>query len=263
MSADVLERVVRTTPGANGLAVIITNDNYSRSPPRLKLANLPGAARDGLALKQALSGLKFAVHLARNISTDALRGLVYGISCLRYHMVKDYCCIIFIFAGHGCEGDYLYMPDGGTVQVGTDIVNPLVPENSVDIGSIPKVFLIDACRGTEDTKVVFVPRGSLDSSEARGGSLIHRIKVAARGEYLLAYSTMPRHKAYEIPGEGGVWLSTLARLLNERQHLQSFESLLTKVNEELKEKLQGAMNFQQPERYSRINGFISLDPNSR
>lgn len=261
--SSVVENVVRARPGAHGLAVIVANDDYSQSPPHLRLENLPGAARDGQALSQALGGLNFAVHLVKNISRHALMQLVHEMSRLRYHMVKDYCCILFVFAGHGCEGDYLYMPSGEKVQVAGEVVGPLVPASSQEIGNIPKVFLIDACRGSGDTDTVLVPRSSLAGGGARGGTLIDRIRVAAEGEYLLAYSTLPRRKAYEVPGKGGVWLSTLARLINERQHLQSFEGLLTKVNEEVKGRLQGEKSFQQPERYSRINGFICLDPRGK
>ena len=259
MSSSPVERVVRAIPGAIGLAVIITNEDYTSSPPALGLVSLPGAARDGQVLSQALTRLNFAVHHVRNTSHHALRQVVYEISHLKYHMVRDYRCIMFVYAGHGCEGDLLYMPEGARVHLGEEIITPLLPGSANDIGGIPKVFLIDACRGSKDTDTVFVPRGIRLNN--RGGSLMERVKVTAMGEYLLAYSTMPRHKAFEVERQGGVWLSTLARLLNERRYLDSLENLLTKVNEEIQERLQGTGNFQQPEKYSRINKIISLDPN--
>ena len=253
---------VQRTPGATGLAVIITND-YADSPPEPKLSKLPGTNKDGEALSRALTGLTFAVHWRKNVDEVDLKTIVNEISRLDYSTVKDYCCILFIFAGHGREGDSLFMRNGSTIHVIEDIINPLVPENAMDIGTIPKAFLIDACRGKEKTGTVLVPRGGADI-ESRGGDLIDRLKVAGKGGYLLAYSTLPSHKAYESKDEGGVWLSMIAKFLEERKHLESLETLLTKANEELGEWLQhGKHTFQQPERYSRINKIICLDPNGK
>lgn len=76
---------------------------------------------------------------------------------------------------------------------------------------------------------------------------------------MLAYSNLPMHRAYENPHSGGVWLSTLARLLREKRHLSSVDNLLKVVNWELKRRM-GDSQFQQPEILSMLDQNICLDP---
>ena len=258
MAVDPIKTAVLKNPEATGLALIITNDDYSKCRPQ---NNLPGTARDGEALKTALTELNFAVHWKQNASEKDLKGLINEISRLEFKMVQKYCCVMVVFAGHGNEGDILCMTDGTKVHIGADIVDPLLPGRAKDIGAIPKVFLIDACRGGGTTETVLVPRSSSSPDPGpRGGDLVEQVKIAGKGEYILAYSTIPQHKAYEIE-KGGIWLSTLVKFLDERQYLENLDTLLTMVSKKIKENLQSMEYFQQPQKVSTLNDIISLDPN--
>lgn len=261
-----VQRAICATQGAIGLVVIISND-YStpRSPGSEHLSELKGTLQDGKALSQAFAALRFAVCWERNVTGAMLCRIISEMRNLKFSLVKDYRCIMFIFAGHGCEGDYLWMQDGSKLQIYIDVVTPLLPKSAKVIGNIKKVFLIDACRGERETQTILVPRSSslpTGASETRGGSLLESVKVCEEGNFLIAYSTMPMHKAYEDNRTGGVWLSTLARLLNERRSLFCLDYLLTEVNEEMMARMQDSTKCQQPEKYSTLNGHIILDPNS-
>ena len=247
--------------GATGLVVIITNDYSStpRIPGSEDLPELKGTLHDGHMLSSAFTGLGFAVCWQRNVSGHAMVAIITELKNLKFSDMKGYGSIIFVFAGHGCEGDYLWMQDRTKIQI-SNVVDPLLPKNAQQIASIKKAFLIDACRGKQTTETVVVPRSS-SPPDTRGGSLMDVMKVCGDGNFLLAYSTLPMHKAYENPGSGGVWLSTVARLLSERRYLFSLECLLTEVNEEMMGKMQGqGSSSQQPEKLSRLNGHINLDP---
>lgn len=255
--AETVPSATQRNPGAIGLAVIITND-YSNGPAveALGLGRLEGALLDGRSLSIAFTELKFAVCWVKNADNHSLGRLMYELRNLRYSSAKNYRCILFIFAGHGCEGDQLVMQDGHRLRVVHDIIDPLLPKNSAEIGKIPKVFLIDACRGRGVTPTTFVPRSPND----RGGNLLGMQEVAQEGGFMLAYSTLPMHKAYEDPHSGGLWLSTLARLLRKKDRfLCSVENLLTQVNVELSVRMRGP-HFQQPEKLSRLNAIICLNP---
>ena len=245
-------------PGATGLIVIVTND-YSNLPAAAagggSLPKLKGAHLDGESLSGAFRELGFAVCWMENVVKHSLQGIMWELRNLKFSSVQKYRCIIFVFAGHGCEGDNLIMQDGSKFQVVQDIIDPLLPKNSKEIGSIQKIFLIDACRGEGTTQTVFVPR----SASHRGGSLIGSEEVAQEGGFMLAYSTLPMHKAYEDPRHGGLWFSTLAKLLREKRHLCSIENLLTAVNKEMKARM-GGSQFQQPEKVVRLNEIICLNP---
>lgn len=251
--AGLVESVIRKTAGAIGLAVIITND-YSTGGGSVE--QLKGTERDGQALSNAFTALRFAVCWEKNVPGSILAGIISEISHLKYDLVKDYECMIFIFAGHGCEGDYLLMQDCRKLQIMDDIVTPLLPKNARLIGGIKKAFLIDACRGKQETQTQVVPRSSSNPGEAsksRGGSSVELKRVPSEGNFLIAYSTMPLHRAYEESNKGGVWLSTVAQLLKERKHLNSLESLLAEANDRMPQ-----FRSQQSERLSRV-GLISLE----
>jgi hypothetical protein len=190
--------------------------------------------------------------------------MVAEIRNLKFHQVKDFCGIIFVFAGHGGEGDYLWMQDGTKLQIIRDVIDPLLPKNAKEVGNIKKAFLIDACRGEQPTQTTVMLRSSYDP-ELRGleWSLVDAMKMHGGGNFLIAHSTLPMLKAYENTGSGGVWLSTLAELLSQKKYLFSLEYLLTAVNEEMVKKMQGSSfqqpEFQQPEKWSRLDGHLSLE----
>ena len=238
--------------------VIITNDYSStpRIPGSEDLPELRGTVHDGHMLSSAFTSLGFAVCWQRNVSGHAMASIIAELRNLKFSDVKGYGSIIFVFTGHGCEGDYLWMQDGSKIQI-RNVVDPLLPKNAQQIATIKKAFLIDACRGKQTTETVVCSC----PPDARGGSLMDVMEVCGDGNFLIAYSTLPIHKAYENPGSGGVWLSTVARLLSERRSLFSLECLLTEVNEEMMGEMQGqGSSSQQPEKLSRLNGHINLDP---
>lgn len=171
---------------------------------------------------------------------------------------------MFIFAGHGCEDDELYMQDWNRVELVKDIVSPLLPGHCKELGNIPKVFLIDACRGTLPTKTTLSPRGSSAQKEAtldRGGRVMVMNLIPENGNFLLARSTLSEHKAYEDKQSGGLWLSHLAEVLTDLKEKMSMDDILSKVNENLLKRQQALReSFQQPIKESTLNRILYLEP---
>lgn len=256
---SVLEVVIGKKDFA-GLAVLITN-NYLTAE---KLETLPGAERDGQKLSKAFERFNFAVHWVKNVTSPELHEIIREMKSLKYNKVKDYSCILFVFAGHGCETDELYMQDGMKVNPMEEVIGPLLPGECKELGDIPKVFLIDACRGSMKTNNALIPRGSSGQEEAvvdRGGKVMDMSVTPAEGNFLLARSTMPMHKAYEDKKDGGMWFSVLADYLSELEKKTSIDDILTKVNEKLLEMLQDRTEYtQQPEKLSRLNRLAMLEP---
>jgi len=112
-----------------------------------------------------------------------------------------------------------------------------------------------------------VPRGSGKETEPKvvekGVTEEQDSRVTPEGNYLIAYSTMPEHKSYELQGKGGIWMTTLADKLCTSH--DSIEDILTMVNEEMREKYQkaGQPPMQQPEKKSRLNKRLFLFPGGR
>ena len=199
-----------------GLAVIVTNE-YNNYPDD----QLPGMETDGQAMEDAFESLGFATLWKRNISSEDMKVLVKSVvKYFQDNPPTEHYVVAFVFSGHGNEGDLLYGEDGRNVHLNSEIVEPLAAEHA--IGNIPKLFFIDACRGESELKpVVRLRRKSA------------RELITAKGNYYVAYSTIPKHVAYasDDPNSGSPWMQILAKNLKESE--ESISNIMETTSKEL------------------------------
>ena len=159
---------------------------------------------------------------------------------------EKYKRLVFMFAGHGARKWKINADDDREINVMDEIVEPLVNIGrlySKTLKKIPKIFLIDACRGpmidSGDGKVTHMRNQS--SRAHRGDENPH---MPLRGNYLLAYSTMEN-----MLSSDGNWTRILLDILN-RNPEESLCNNLTEVSSQLATKAQGVSDdkchFQQP-----------------
>ena len=255
-----IRKTILREPEANGLAIIISNDYWSSS----HFKTLKGAYKDGKNMCQAFKYLKFATHWEPNVTIQRLMELIYDAAHYDlYHLLENYKCIAFVFAGHGGTMDHIYMQDDTPVSI-TDIVQQFLPKSAPHIATLPKLFLIDACRGTKVINPVLIPRGSAEIPQGnvveRGVTELLSSRLPPEGNCLIAYSTMPEHMSYEQSGEGSIWITILAEMLCTSH--ASIDDILTAVNGKMMEKYQTLLQcpMQQPEKISRLNKVLVLNP---
>jgi ribosomal protein L19 len=175
-------------PTARGLGIVITNDyiGTQNSP-------LHGTCKDGYGLLELLVDSDFIVVWLHNVDRQAISDIMDEVKSLEEHenreSIQKYECILFAFSGHGLNNKYIVMQDTNTVNVETDILQPLLPSSIRKFGEIPKVLLIDACRGSLEAATVST-KLFLD--------VITKDTIPAEGNYLLACATMPGHVSYMI-----------------------------------------------------------------
>ena len=252
---------IRNKPKASGLAVIVSNA-YGTTPG---LQVLNGTTEDGKLMTSAFKFLNFATLWRQNVTEHELMQLLSEVS--HYHNYPEsYKCIAFVFSGHGLDANHLYMQDGSLITVNS-IVEALLPRLAPQIGSIPKLFFIDACRGKRvlSNEAVIVPRhggisGIVQETLQRGVS-DETLHVPPKGNFLVAYSTMPEYQSYEVKGKGGVWMTSLAERL--RTSSDSVQDILSEVNKDLMQMFQEPETralMTQPEYISRLHGKLYLWP---
>ena len=223
-------------------------------------------------MKKAFEALEFDVCWKENVKQNDIQRLWGEIRSLKFESVKHYECMAFIFSGHGePEGrdGKLIMQDDTKIDICEDFIAPVLPGNAKEMGDIPKLFFIDACRGEKATETVDVPirqgatgKGSpsnADSATAsrKGCYKIDLQKVPAEGSLLIAYSTLPGCKSNEYTEVGSLWLEFLAKQLQVNP--ASIEDLLTDVNEELLDYCgKRNLELQQPEKLARLNRRLHL-----
>lgn len=257
-----LTAVVNANPRAKGLAIVITNDYIGCPTFPHKLDELLGTIRDGENFTRTFKSLNFVVHWEHNVNKERLGQIMFEAKHLKHKVVKEYKCVLLVFSGHGRTGNYVYMQDHKEVSISNDLIAPLLPKSAPEMGSIPKLFFIDACRGSKTTKSVLVPRGksssSTEHSPSRGSLDLATINIPEEGNILVAYSTMPEYRSYEEEDAGGIWLSILAKKIRESPGV-SILDVLTEVNEELVDRSQSERcNIQQPEQVNRLNKKVVL-----
>ena len=192
---DAVAEAVDKVDNPRGLAVVVTNE-YKNFPGDHR----PGMKTDGQAMEDAFKSLGFATLWKPNKSSEEMKVLVKSVvKYFQDNPPPTHYVVAFVFSGHGGEGDLLIGEDNENVHLNSEIVQPLAEER--EIGNIPKLFFINACRGLNE----LVALGRRSAREL----------ITAKGNYYVAYSTIPKHVAYTSgdPNSGSAWMQILAKNL--------------------------------------------------
>ena len=220
-----LNDLVAAKPSANGLAIIVANEGSCRPDHN----HLSGAVKDLGAITKAFETLKFATVPIGNAFGQDIINIVDAAAHYRSYPAS-YRRLAFVFSGHGDHG-CIYASDM-EINLQKYIFDPWMPMNSPDLAKIPKLFFLDACRGSGVDQGMPIIQ-CYGAPVAKGG------RSPLYGNYLLAYATMPTMQAFEQPAAGGYWMQHLARELQSNGNIEcSLNDILTKVNHSVLEEME-------------------------
>ena len=226
--------LVQQMPTKRGLAIIITND-YS-ADTAVKLSRLRGPQRDGARMQTVFNQLNIATYWKHNVGLGKLMQVFYDVAHLG-RWPRSYESISFVFSGNGLSTGQIYLQDGSLMHV-QEMINFLLPKQAPNIGTIPKLFFIDACCGPNDIQAVVVPRRTGQHAQSdilRHDTTDETVFIPPTGNTLVAYSTTSNFKAHETPS-GGIWMQALAsKLLTSKQ---AIGTVLIEVRSDLHKKYQ-------------------------
>ena len=221
-----------------GVAFIVSN-NYDCTP---KLDTLKGTHKDAEKIVRVFTQLRYEVIVRKNLKRDELVTFISEAASLPY--TPSYKRLVFTFSGHGMAGEKLYdhfgRPRGNAggricTQEGEEIeiesiIDQFKPDKYPALGRMARLFFFDVCRGAkEDRGVRLQPRGIVME---RGGQFIVPERVSKDGNILVAYSTLPDHKAYERLS-GSLWVDLLTEAILKQN--DDISVILTDVNSRLGE----------------------------
>ena len=140
--------------------------------------------------------------------------------------------LVFAFSGHGDSKNIIISHDRGRLSVKKDILPYFVSHRN--IYDIPKIFFIDACRGSyELTKMAY--------------TIVDKVKGESHkeGNYLIAYATIDGHVSHD-----GRWMQNLALKIENEVNVP-----LSKILDDLSRDVRRRQGHdQQPEYVSRLRG---------
>lgn len=203
-----------------GLAVLVTCD-YKGTPDELS-----GTDLDAQEMRKTFEQFNYDIIQLQNkqATKDAVTALVKQLSLYMgkytgatHNGDGKVKAIIFAFAGHGMDRNRIIANDGKELAL-REIVEPLVKCKKIGYicDKIPKLFLIDACRGRELLRV-------------REMSDVTNIN----GNFRMDYATI---QGYAVSDEH-TWMSPLACMLrNPSMSDETYQNVVAKVNEEVYKK---------------------------
>ena len=246
----------------SGRAFIVSNDYDCAA----NFDKLKGTHKDAERMAQAFEHLGYDVISRSNLMYGELINFISEAAASPY--APSHKRLVFIFSGHGMNGDKLFdehgrhrgttggklcSQEGRTIEI-ENILDQFKPDKNPALGRMARLFFIDACRGSEEDIGVTLPLRTRGMFE-KGGQFLVPDRVPKDGNILVAYSTLPNHKAYE-KSDGGLWMKLLAEAVMTQN--DDITVVLTEVSSRLKKQCQSYPAFQTPQCINQLTERINF-----
>ena len=196
---------------------------------------LLGTKVDTEEMKITFTALNYVIKQLVNPTKAELKELLQEVSSTlgTYHMKREVAedkVIIFAFSGHGTSvgtAEKLYANDAQMLDLKEEIIRPFTKHKSVF--HVPKLFLIDACRGAQRLISKGDGGGAGDEVVEKADEEVYFEKGVEHvlGNYCIDYATIPHHVSYATPGKGSMWMPKLACALREQN--DSYQNIAANV----------------------------------
>ncbi|KAF4112841.1 caspase-22 isoform X2 [Onychostoma macrolepis] len=209
--------VYKMDSNPRGLCVIINNENFGT--PKKKRN---GSQKDVDALKALFECLGFLVEVEKDKTADQIKALMAKYSNDPRHEDCFVCCVMSHGNKTGVQGS-----DGKICPL-NDITSPFDGVNCSALIAKPKVFFIQACRGSEMQSKVVVT----DDADASPGNVSY--SIAKDSDFLIVQSTVEGYYSIRDPSSGSWFIQSLCDQLKEgSEQGQDILTILTNVNNDV------------------------------
>ncbi|XP_075412948.1 caspase-3 [Tenrec ecaudatus] len=196
-----------------GLCIIINNKNFHSST---KMAPRSGTDVDAAELRKTFGTLKYEVRNKNDLSREEMVMLMRGVSEEDHSRRSSFVCVLL---SHGDEG-VIYGTDG-PVDL-KKLTRFFRGDNCRSLAGKPKLFIIQACRGTD------LDCGIETDSAIDDDMTCQKIPVEA--DFLYAYSTAPGYYSWRNSKDGSWFIQSLCAVLQQCAHKLELMHILTRVN---------------------------------
>ncbi|XP_018421176.1 PREDICTED: caspase-3-like [Nanorana parkeri] len=196
-----------------GLCVIVNNKNFH---PSTRMGMRNGTDVDALKLKNTFKSLGYTVQIYNDLKCHDIFELLKKVAEDDHSKRSSFICALL---SHGEEGYFFGVDDSMPIKQLTSLFRG---DRCKSLAGKPKLFFIQACRGTELDSGVETDSGSGSQEET------HKIPVEA--DFLYAYSTVPGYYSWRNTVNGSWFIQSLCDMLKSHHKQLELIQILTCVN---------------------------------
>ena len=209
--------------------MIINNTDFKNGK------NLPGGDKDEQDLFQLFFSLRFKVKIHRNLIANEMVHKVES-----YSKLEHTGAFFLIILSHGTmvkEGQAIVGTDNKTVMM-KDIESFFHATKCPTLHQVPKIFMIDACRGNQQERAYSEPQFH-DTSRLvpkSAGQNTHNRRSAKldTSNFLLVYASTHGHVAYSTE-RGSLLTQTFIEVTNEAADDKTITEIIREVKARVQE----------------------------
>lgn len=205
--------------GKVGRCIIINNKNFDE---RTGMCIRNGTDKDAGDLQRCFKNLGFDVTVYNDRSCEEMERLLQNVAQQNH---SDSACFACILLSHGEEGQ-IFGTDGAMAI--KSLTTLFRGDKCKSLVGKPKLFFIQACRGSEFDEGIQTDSGPANDSMETDAN--PRYKIPVEADFLFAYSTVPGYYSWRNPGRGSWFVQALCSVLNEHGKQLEIMQILTRVN---------------------------------
>lgn len=202
-----------------GKCIIINNKNFARETG-MGIRN--GTDKDAGDLQECFRNVGFDVTVYNDLCCDDMEKKLCEAASENHSEAACFACVLL---SHGEEG-LIYGTDKPMAI--KDLTSLFRGDKCQSLVGKPKLFFIQACRGSDFDDGIQTDSGSSDDTLEMDAN--PRFKIPVEADFLYAYSTVPGYYSWRNPGKGSWFVQSLCSVLNKHAKDLEILQILTMVN---------------------------------
>ena len=170
--------------------------------------NRKGSEHDVNELDDLFQQLSFTVDVRENLKRDEMQRVVIEYANIDH---TQYCAFVMIVMSHGSNRDVIYGVDGRYVTLEA-IMSEFQATNCPSLDGKPKVFIIQACRGSNDN-LPLPSEACVDRFGISTDSTLPIGTCAREADFLLAFASVPGYEAKRDKNKGSFFIQVSSMLM--------------------------------------------------
>ncbi|KAM4586115.1 caspase-3-like [Fundulus diaphanus] len=224
-----------------GTCLIINNKNFDRNTG---MSSRRGTDVDAAAVNKTFSKLGYKVRTFNDQTVAQMKAQMEKVAAEDHSQNASFVCVLL---SHGDE-NVIYGTDG-LIKIET-LVGCIKGNNCRSLVGKPKLFFIQACRGTE------LDDGGCIETDSVTEQSLERIPVEA--DFMYAYSTAPGYFSWRNTAKGSWFIQALCEMVEKFSRQLELMQIMTRVNHKVAFDFESASDMPGFDKKKQMPSFVSM-----